>query len=55
MIFFYKSNVKNNRIWVYDSNHKMLKVLDSVGKTFQYYSISFRTVDSYIMLNKLYK
>jgi hypothetical protein len=30
--FFFKSEIKDNRVWVYDYNYKLIKVLDNVKK-----------------------
>jgi group I intron endonuclease len=53
--FYYKSNVKDNRVWVYSSKHKLLKILDSIKKTSEYCNTSTNTVNSYVKSGKLYK
>ena len=29
--YIYKFNIEENKVWVYDSNHKLIKTLDSMS------------------------
>jgi len=53
--FFFKSEIKDNRIWIYDYNHKLIKVLDNIKKTSQFYNIPNTTLQRYIKSGKYYK
>jgi hypothetical protein len=52
---FYKSEIKNKRIWVHNPDYKLLNIFDSVKKASIFYSIPYSTIDSYIRSGKLYK
>ena len=42
--FIFKSEIKDNRIWVYDLNHKLIKVLDNTSKTSEWFNIPSTTL-----------
>jgi len=53
--YIYKFNIKENKVWVYDSNHKLIKTLDSLKKTSEWFNIPSSTLFNYIRSGKLYK
>ncbi len=53
--FFYKFEIKENRIWVYDINHKLINTFNSGKKTCMFYDIPSSTFYNYIKSGKLYK
>jgi len=52
--FTYKFEIQDIRIWVYDSQHKIVNVLGNKLKTSLYYNIPYTTLSSYIKSGKLY-
>jgi NUMOD1 domain/GIY-YIG catalytic domain len=53
--FTYKFEIKDIRIWVYDSKHKIVNILVNKLKTSTYYNIPYTTLSSYIKSGKLYE
>jgi group I intron endonuclease len=53
--YAFKSNFKDNRVWVYDSNHKLIKVFNNVKNASKWYEIPHSTMYGYIKSSKLYK
>ena len=53
--FIFKSKIKDNRIWVYDLNHILIKVCDNQSKTSECFKIPTTTLFRYIHLKKLWK
>lgn len=53
--FIYKFEVKDTRVWVYDSNNKVFKILDSIKNTSILSNIPDSTIGDYIKSGKLYK
>ena len=53
--FIFKSYIKDNRIWVYDLNHKLIKILDNRSKTSEWFNIPNTTLSRYIKSGKLWK
>ena len=53
--YTYKFNIKENKVWVCDSNHKLIKRLDSLKKTSEWFNIPSSTLFNYIRSGKLYK
>jgi NUMOD1 domain len=53
--FVYKFDIKYNRVWVYDYNHKLINILDSIKKASEWSKIPSSTMSDYIKSGKLYK
>jgi group I intron endonuclease len=53
--FYFKSEIKDNKVWVYDFNYKLIKILDSTNKTSIFYKIPYTTLHRLIKSGKLYK
>ena len=53
--YIYKFEVKDLRVWVYDSDFKLVNILDNILKTSIFYNIPYSTVYRYIKSGKLYK
>lgn len=53
--FTYKFEIKDIRIWVYDSQHKIVNILGNKLKTSICYNIPYTTLSSYIQSGKLYE
>ena len=53
MNFHFKSEIKDNRILVYDFKHKLIKVLDNASKTSECFNIPTTTLSRYIKSGKL--
>jgi len=52
---FFKSEIKDNRIFVYDNNHKLIKVLNNKSETTRLFNIPHTTLTRYIKSEKLWK
>ena len=53
--YIYKFEVKDIRVWVYDTNNKLIKIMENFVKTFIFYKIPSTTLHRYIKSGKLYK
>jgi group I intron endonuclease len=53
--YIYKFKVKDNRVWIYDLNHKYIKVLDNIKKASEWSDVPANTLSRYIKSGKLYK
>lgn len=53
--FKFKSEIIDNRIWVYDLNYKLIEVLDNRVKTSKSFNIPTTTLSRYIDSGKLWK
>jgi group I intron endonuclease len=53
--FIYIFEIKDNRVWIYDYNHKLIKILNNTKKVSEWYKIPYSTVARYIKTGKLYK
>lgn len=53
--YIYIFEKKDFRIWIYDSNYKLIKVLDNVNKVSFIYNIPKSTLSLYIRSGKIYK
>lgn len=53
--FIFKSDIKDNRIWVYDLKHELIKVLDNRSKTSEWFNIPSTTLSRYINSGKIWK
>jgi hypothetical protein len=53
--FIYKFKVKDNRIWIYDNNYKLIITSYSLKKVSKWSKIPTYTISDYIKLGKLYK
>lgn len=53
--FFLKSEIIDNRIWVYDSTYKLIKVLNNRSETSKLFNIPTTTLSRYIEIGKLWK
>jgi hypothetical protein len=51
--FFFKSEIIDNRILVYDYSHKLIKVLDNRSDTSRLFNIPTTTLTRYIQSGKL--
>lgn len=49
----FKSEIKDNRVWVYDLDHKFIKALDNMSKTSKEFNIPSTTLSRYINSEKL--
>jgi hypothetical protein len=52
--FIYEFSIKDNRIWIYDLNHKLINILNNAKETCKHYNIARSTLSDYIKSNKLY-
>jgi len=52
--YIYKFEIKDLRVWVYDSKYKLVKILDNVLKTSAWCNIPYTTIYRYIKSGKLY-
>lgn len=50
-----KYEEKDTRVWVYDCNKKLIKVLNTTKETSELYNISRHALNAYIRSGKLYK
>lgn len=53
--FTFKSEIKDNKVWVYDSDHKLVKVCDNSSKASEWFNIPSATLSRYIKSGKLWK
>lgn len=53
--YTYKFEVKDTKVWVYDSNKELIILLDNIKKTSEWSSITESTISNYIRSGKLYK
>jgi group I intron endonuclease len=53
--FIYKFEVKDIRVWVYDSNKELIKILNNAKKVSKWCNIPPATLSNYIKSGKLYK
>lgn len=53
--YIYKFEAKDLKVWVYDSNHNLINIMDNITKTSLLYKISSTTMCCYIKSSKLYK
>lgn len=53
--FIFKSEIKDNRIWVYDVKHKLIKILNNASKASESFNIPSTTLSRYIKSGKLWK
>ena len=54
--YTYKFEVRDTRIWIYNSSNKeLIKTLDSIKKTSEWSNIPESTISDYIKSGKLYK
>lgn len=53
--FTFISEIKNNKIKVYDRNYKLIEILDNAMKIFKLYNVPRTTLYRYIETSKLYK
>lgn len=53
--FKFKSEIKDNRVWVYDLNHILIKILDNMSKASESFNIPSTTLSRYIKSGKLWK
>lgn len=53
--YTYKFEIKDIRIWVYDYNHNLVKILDNLKKASLWYKIPSTTMYRYIKSGKLKK
>lgn len=53
--YTYKFEVKDTKVWVYDSNKELIILLDNIKKTSEWSSIAESTISNYIRSGKLYK
>lgn len=53
--FVYKFDIKDNRVWVYDYNYKLVNILDGIKKASEWSKIPSSTIFDYIRSSKLYK
>lgn len=53
--FIYKFEIKDSRVWVYDSNQKLIKIFSNVKKASEWSNVPFTTLSRYIKSGKLYK
>lgn len=58
----YEFNIKDNRIWICNSGHKLINILNNAKKnetkrneTGVYYNIARSTLSDYVKSGKLYK
>lgn len=51
----FKSEIKDNRIWVYNLNYQLVKVLNSGSKVSESFNIPTTTLFRYIESGKLWK
>lgn len=53
--YIYIFELRDNRVWVYDYDHKLIKILSNILKTSELYKIPYTTISRYIKSGKLYK
>lgn len=53
--YTYKFEVKDTKVWVYDSNKELIILLDNIKKTSEWSNIAESTISNYIRSGKLYK
>lgn len=53
--YLYKFEIKDLRVWAYDPNHKLVKILNNAKKASECFNIPSSTMDDYIKSSKLYK
>ena len=53
--FIFKSELKNNKVGVYDPKYKLIDVLNNSNKVSDLYDIPYTTLRRYIKTGKLYK
>lgn len=53
--YIYKFEIKDNRIWVYNSNYKLINIFKNMKETGLHYNISLATLSRYVKSGKLYK
>ncbi len=53
--YAFRSNFKDNTILVYNTNHKLIKVLNNIKDASKWYEIPHSTLYGYIKSSKLYK
>lgn len=53
--FIFKSYIKDNKVWVHDLNHKLIKVLDNRSKASEWFNIPSTTLSRYIKSGKIWK
>jgi len=52
--YVYKFGVKDTRVWIYDLNRKLIKILGNVKKASEWGNIPSTTLSRYIKSGKLY-
>jgi len=52
--YIYKFEAKDLRVWVYDSNNKLINIMDNITKTSLFYKIPPTTMYRYIKSGKLF-
>jgi len=53
--FIYEFSIKDNRIWVYDTYHLLIRIFDNAKKTSIFFNIPRSTLSDHIKSGKLYK
>lgn len=53
--YILKFEEKDTRVWIYDSNKKLVKVLNTTKETSEQYNIGRHTLNAYIRSGDLYK
>ncbi len=53
--FIYEFNVKDTRIWIYNSNRILINILENAKETSLYYNIPRSTLSDYIKSGKLFQ
>jgi group I intron endonuclease len=53
--FIFKSEIKDNKMGVYDINNRLIEILNSIKNISDKYNIPQSTLRRYVKLNKLYK
>ena len=53
--FTYKFEVKDDRVWVYDCEHKLVKILPNILRASEWSKIPYTRINRYIKSGKLYK
>jgi hypothetical protein len=53
--YILKFEEKDTRVWVYDYNKKLIKVLNTTKETSEWYNIGRQALNTYIRSGKLYK
>lgn len=52
--YIYKFEAKDTRVWVYNYDYKLVKILDSLKKVYLWFEIPSTTIYNYIKSGKLY-